>query len=394
MAGKSDGNHYSDPKRAAVHFPGLNGLRFWAAFAVFLYHVEWFKARMGWPNLMGEFPFWGRLGPIGVICFFSLSGFLITYLLLEELRYTDTVRVKSFYLRRILRIWPLYYFILLIGGVCAYSFASSLGLPGGMRDTWLEEVSLFTFFLPNLAWKLYGVIPFIGPLWSVGVEEQFYLFWPILLRTAKRRAGIAILCFAAVMCSIRFALPWLAAQSDPIAGGSASWSVGIQFFATLKLECMAMGGLGAFLLQRRSRRALEVLHHRLTQVVAFALLGYFVWRGMPLGALNNTVWGILFSVVVVNLATNPRGLLRLDNRVFNYLGRISFGLYVYHSFAIVGILALLEPWRPRAGIGFHGALYLLSFGLTVLLAALSYRFYESPFLRLKQRHTVIASESR
>ena len=112
MAGKSDGNHYSDPKRAAVHFPGLNGLRFWAAFAVFLYHVEWFKARMGWPNLMGEFPFWGRLGPIGVICFFSLSGFLITYLLLEELRYTDTVRVRNFYLRRILRIWPLYYFIL------------------------------------------------------------------------------------------------------------------------------------------------------------------------------------------------------------------------------------------------------------------------------------------
>lgn len=380
--------------RSAVHFPGLNGLRFWAAFAVFLYHVEWFKARAGLPTLMGEVDFWSRLGPLGVICFFALSGFLISYLLLEEMHTTGTIRFRSFYLRRILRIWPLYYLVLLVGGLCAYFFAAYAGLPGSVSVGWIEKVSLFVFFLPNLAWKIFGVIPFIGPLWSVGVEEQFYLFWPVLLSVARRRVGFAILSFAGAMVLLRIALPWLAVNSDLIGGSSTGWVVAIRFFSTLKLECMAMGGFGAFLLQRRYERALRWLHHPLTQLAAFVLIGYFLWRGLRLGALNNTVWGLLFGVVVVNLAANPRSLLRLDNPIFNHLGRISFGLYVYHSFAIVGSLALIAEWLPRAGFVFHASLYALSFGITVLLAALSYRWYESPFLRLKARHTVVASDSR
>src|SRR5688572_30760956 len=99
--------------QAKVFFKGLNGLRFFAALAVIITHVELMKGVFGLPSYWQE-PFFFDLGGLGVYFFFVLSGFLITYLLLVERRQIGRISIKKFYVRRILRIWPLYYFIMVL----------------------------------------------------------------------------------------------------------------------------------------------------------------------------------------------------------------------------------------------------------------------------------------
>ena len=98
-----------------IYFSGLNGLRFFAALAVIITHIELIKEQMEFPGLHSKNKIVFELGGLGVVFFFVLSGFLITYLLLKEKEQTGTINVKKFYLRRILRIWPLYFLIVALG---------------------------------------------------------------------------------------------------------------------------------------------------------------------------------------------------------------------------------------------------------------------------------------
>ena len=377
-----------------IHFPGLNGLRFVAAFSVLLYHVEAFKSFAQIPNWV-SLEFWGALGPYGVVCFFTLSGFLITYLLLEETKRSGTIRIRKFYLRRILRIWPLYYLIVLLGFL-ALPWVGDLLVHRQVQlpEDPVSTLPLYVFFLPNVAWVVHGIVPFLGPLWSVGVEEQFYLLWPALLRVLKRHALAGILGVIVVMVCLRFILPQVAAAlaTGPLI--SRNWQVALGFVWTLKLECMAMGGLAAYVLHRDSRRVLGVLHHPLVQIAALGLILVSLGWGLRYRQFDNLVWGTAFAVVIVNLAANPRSLLRLENPVFDYLGRISFGLYVYHSFVIAGLLLLFRNWSVSDGFLFNSALYVLAVGLTVGISGLSHHFYEAPFLKLKTRYMVVQSSGR
>jgi peptidoglycan/LPS O-acetylase OafA/YrhL len=371
-------------KRGKIHFPGLNGLRFFAAFSVLLYHVEIMKRVAGMPNRI-HVPFWNGMGPYGVICFFCLSGFLITYLLLEETKRTGTIRIRKFYLRRILRIWPLYYLIVALGFLLLPLTSDLLTYP--RQGNRFREIALYLVFLPNLGWGT----PLLGPLWSVGVEEQFYLLWPVLMRTLRGRAVIGILGVLVVMVSARYALPRLAIEASSGSHPSNTWRIALDVVWTLKLECMAMGALAAYWLHGGFHKILRILYHPLVQLAALGVIFVSLWQGRNYEEFNNAIWGSAFAVLILNLASNSKSLLRLENRALDYLGRISFGIYVYHSFAIFGALMLLRNFMPTQGVLFNSLLYCLSIGATLLLAAASYRYYESPFLRLKKRHMVIES---
>ncbi len=374
-----------------IYFPGLNGLRFFAAFSVLLYHIEALKSFSRMPNWVAS-PFLHSLGPYGVVCFFSLSGFLITYLLLEESARTGGIRVRRFYMRRILRIWPLYYFIVVLGFLILPLTQDLLTHPQvAMKGDLLPKLALFLTFLPNLAWVMFGITPLAGPLWSVGVEEQFYLLWPILLRGLRNHVLLGIVAVIFVMVGLRFGLPRVAAALASGGPDDYSWQIAINFLWTLKLECMAMGALAAYWLHGGFHRVLRVLYFPLTQLAALGLILVSLWRNQSYGQFDNVVWGAAFAVLIVNLAANPRSLLKLENRLLDYLGKISFGIYVYHSFTIVGVLLFLRNWMPTHGFLFNGLLYCLVIGLTIGLAGLSHRYYESPFLRLKIRYMVVRS---
>ncbi|WP_293893625.1 acyltransferase [Flavobacterium sp.] len=161
-----------------IYLPGLNGIRAIAALSVVFSHIN---NKLDYYSLPKSELL--DLANFGVTMFFTLSGFLITYLLLKEIEKTGTIDVKKFYMRRILRIWPLYYFYLII----------VIFLNGIQNVEW--PILFYIFILPNFKTSFNGVIAtvvgsenlvyMVGHYWSLGVEEQFYAFWPWLVKKPK-----------------------------------------------------------------------------------------------------------------------------------------------------------------------------------------------------------------
>ncbi|MBL7775483.1 MAG: acyltransferase, partial [Saprospiraceae bacterium] len=156
------------------YFKGLNALRFFAAYLVVLHHAEQIRLKNGLFNLKG-LPLFNN-GGIAVTFFFVLSGFLISYLLLKEQRETNTVSIKKFYARRMLRIWPLYYLLVFIGTLIVPFFLGLIGHSYEMPYAFKDVILYYIFFSPFMVNVLFGH-HFLEPLWSIGVEEVFYILW-------------------------------------------------------------------------------------------------------------------------------------------------------------------------------------------------------------------------
>jgi peptidoglycan/LPS O-acetylase OafA/YrhL len=371
-------------KQGRLHFRGLNSLRFLAALFVIIGHIPMNQASAGLPH-----PAWGALfyrGAPAVSFFFTLSGFLITYLLLEEHRQSGTVAVKSFYLRRVCRIWPLYFAVVFFGLLFYNLLLPRLGIAYPVHYSLPLALFLYTFFLPNLMNSLYTVGGILNPLWSIGVEEQFYLAWAPLV---KRWIG-ALPRLCAVVFLVSFTVSCL--------NGAEAFGTGWQwkFIEQLKFHFMASGAFCAWWLHRRpeSLLGLPVFRLRAVQWVLFALLAeYYILGLLPWGIFAEVVQLFLYAWLIVTVAANPRNVIRLETRAFEYLGTISYGLYMLHMIAVYMTSALFKAsgWWHGHIVLFCLAYYGTALGLTVLFAHLSYRFYESPFLRLKDRRYSLAA---
>lgn len=373
----------------SLYFPNLNGIRALAALSVVIYHIYGLKTNfkaMFPPNIIRVL--WN--GHDAVTIFFVLSGFLITYLLLVEHQRTGTIAVRQFYVRRVLRIWPVYYLLVFIGFVVVPLIVQAVQFSGYYtfaKDP-LLALLLYVIWLPN-AVGFFTTIPIVLlPLWTIGIEEQFYLLWPALLKRAIR---------------------WIPA----IAIGLLIWRVGINQLVTLyivdsripqilrsilailnqiRIENMAMGGLAAYILFHNQRRILDVLFHPVIEKILTALVVaqilFFPGDNTP---LVNMALGIPYAWFILNLAANPRSTLRLENRLFNRLGNYSYGIYMYHMPLIYLTLMVLQLLKVTDPIPFNLILYTVVIGGTILLAAASYRWFEQPFLRLKTRFTRVES---
>ena len=168
-----------------IYFPNLNALRFTAALLVIIHHIEQFKRIYHLDSLYGESPFISSIGPQGVSLFFVLSGFLITYLLLSEEKKSLNINIPKFYIRRALRIWPLYFLVVILS-LFVLPYITILNLPGydaTVTQTFLGyKLLLYIFFFANIVFAIFGLVPYCAQSWSIGTEEQFYLVWPILLK--------------------------------------------------------------------------------------------------------------------------------------------------------------------------------------------------------------------
>lgn len=375
-----------DVRRAApggdsgkVHFKGLDSLRFLAAFFVVIGHIPLNQESVGLPH-PNQAAFFYRGAP-AVSFFFTLSGFLITYLLLDEKRRTGDISVRSFYLRRVCRIWPLYFLIVFFGLFFYNGLLPLLGIPYKIEYRLGTALLLYSLLLPNLMNSLYTVGGILNPSWSIGVEEQFYLLWAPAVKRVREK--LPLLCWTVL--AVSFAL-FLLAHYDVF--GPYGWK---KFVGQLKFHFMAAGALCAWFLHRRRTAflALPVFASRLVQVVLFALLAdFYLLSLIPWGFWGEEVLQlVLYSWIIVNLAANPRNVLPIDNRVFGYLGTISYGIYMYHMVAVYTASEVFKKtswWQgslPLFCLGYYG----LVFTSTFLLAHFSYRFFERPFLRLKDR---------
>jgi peptidoglycan/LPS O-acetylase OafA/YrhL len=165
-----------------MYFPNLDGLRFFAFLAVFFAHSFW--AEFDYIRNNEAFILLKHIaytGVLGVNFFFVLSGFLITYLLLEEQANSNKIDILAFYIRRILKIWPLYYLVVFIGFVVVPTVQSLLGQPTPEKG----HLIYYLAFIGNFDVKPTSAV--LGVLWSIAVEEQFYLVWPIIFSLTSPR---------------------------------------------------------------------------------------------------------------------------------------------------------------------------------------------------------------
>ena len=373
---------------ARFYLPELDVLRFFAFFAVFALHVSYdtvtdCRARTG-VDLLAHHHLIGRVylaGGSGVDLFFTLSAFLITELLLKERAATGQVDVESFYIRRILRIWPLYFFFL--GGV----FVASRLAPG-IEFKAVDFIPLL-LLVGNFA-ACSDALPIgIAHLWSISVEEQFYLLWPLVVRRTSRPAMVrAALVLLGISGTARLALAARGIGGAPVA-----------FNTFTRLDSMAVGILLAS--APRERLANLPLPPRVGLVLfglaCWLLAAYFLFpsaSGPATVACYSAIAAGSAAIVMAALGSGKiAGRLMLDRRLI-YLGKISYGLYIYHRFAIS--LALMAcAMADRGKFDFRGLLLraALSFALCVALAAVSYRWLETPFLALKRRFTHVPSRA-
>ena len=384
------------PSSSRYYRPELDVVRFLAFMLVFVYHtlpssrdprvVHLVK------HLARAYDAFSDACAFGLSLFFTLSAFLICELLLRERDASGTVDVKKFYIRRILRIWPLYYFGVLLGVATAF-------VPGSESGSALK-LGWFAIFMG--AWYCATHGAFQNPanvLWSVSVEEQFYLFAPWAMKYLNRQSLYGA-CLGLILVT-NASLFYLGKVS---AAHPAVW-----FNSLVQFECFAGGILLCLALRARLPKIAG------WQRVALCALGFCGWffacYGLHTifgskGEHNPGSWALIcgyglaaFGSVLILVA-----FLGIQSSLLPawaiYLGRISYGLYVFHDFAIYLTNALvlnrIAAYKNTIVGSFEGPIYVLNMGLalglTILMAALSYRYLETPFLKMKSRIAVIESE--
>jgi peptidoglycan/LPS O-acetylase OafA/YrhL len=309
-------------------------------------------------------------GFAGVDIFFVLSGFLITSLLVGEWSRTGRISLPQFYIRRALRLLPaLFAFLLVLLSLVPFQ-------PAGSRRSLVEAAGISAAFLGNIAKTLNWTFP-LPHLWSLGMEEQFYLLWPallllLLLSGARRGAVIAVaLGGAAAVVALRVVLAASGTASTPALFYSPLHSDGLLIGCALGLAY----AWNVVPPPESLRRALGP-----AVVIAAAVFVVVAVRGAPYVTWGTTV-GLtviaLASAVLVYAAIDERPVWPLRfviSRPFTYLGEISYALYIWH-------FPVLYLW-PTNQLRVEGRV-----AVAVVCAAASYELVEKPFLRRKPRHT-------
>ena len=316
---------------------------------------------------------------MGLCLFFVLSAYLITSLLLQERDAYSRISVRSFYVRRILRIWPLYFLGLLFGTAYAFVFH---------QTAQVQDFLWYLLLVGNVACGLHG--PLTSPvtsLWTISIEEQFYLIWPWAIRFLdRRRIAICAIAFVVIANITLFILGQEHVPTDFV-----PWTNSF-----VQFEMFAMGILLALLPARTGLNSVS-------RGLAVAMLGPVLWfiSCYFLRAKEHTFLGyapngislcagyllfaigsgaILYGFTIVGAANIPNWVARL--------GKISYGLYVFHGIGltIAGTILLRVP-----GVAYWVGRFAIALVFTTSFAVLSYEFIESPFLRLKRRFEFVHS---
>jgi peptidoglycan/LPS O-acetylase OafA/YrhL len=348
----------------ARHVPALDGLRTLAIASVMAFHARMPFAELGW---------------LGVDLFFALSGFLITALLLDERRRTGEIDLPRFWARRVLRLMPAYLlYVLGLTLLMAFGVGWTREVDGWTPGAYLQ--SLWFYYCNYAPWGVWQHQPLAVHLWSLAAEEQFYLLWPIVmvLMPGGRAAAVVAWC---------------------VVGAVAARNLTLSPFPTYRLEtrglailtgCAVALGAAAW-----PRLAAWTRRRGVAEEVALGTLalGVAAVAAMQLDLLrtNGVLRAVLplfslgFAILVGSIWEGSGGPLvrALEWKPLVHLGQISYGLYLYHLLALhLGGLMVsgLRPSHPRLAAPVEAIAYV---AITLALAALSYRFIEARFLRLK-----------
>lgn len=387
----------STNKSEVVYFDNLDGLRFFAFLIVFISHAVLF---LGYQNTSNVFSFLKNYiltnGDIGVSFFFVLSGFLITHLLLKEKDRNGNISLKKFYTRRILRIWPVYFITLIVGFFIlppvVHFFIGGEVLPF-LTDPPLSALPQYLFFLANFHLAFHGgaSVP-TDVLWSISVEEQFYLIWPWVISFIPRKhlpkiLGVIVL----VSCLYRY---FYAFSPDVLA--YSTFSV---------MSYLAIGSLLAWFVSTKN----HIVDYLRQTPKFFIFLVYLFLAILVFG--RHYVADILYSqkILFISFVTFLPLILASvfafiifeqneffksifktgKSKILTFLGRISYGFYSYHMFAFT--IVLLIAFRLGMTLNYSSTLEWfifigLSFVTVFVIASISYYMMEKQFLKRKPKN--------
>jgi peptidoglycan/LPS O-acetylase OafA/YrhL len=379
-------------QKTTIYFNGLNGLRFIAALFEIIYHTENFKLILGIPNCQSDFT--TALGDIGVNLFFVISGFLVTYVLLIEHKQTGFIRIKNFYIRRALRIWPLYYLITILS-FFVLPHILTFGYTSVFDYNYYNKLAMFLFFIPNVAVELYSAVPFASQMWGIGTEEQFYLCWPLLLRFFINKIWRFLIGCIVIIIFIRVLVIIASSMGIMTFNNFHYGDLNNPFPTILRFDCLAIGGVGAYLLFSNKFNFLNFLFNVKIQIVVFIALFFSIGTSVNFSVFHFPIYSFLLLCVMLNVALNKNSILKLENRFFNYFGKLSYGLYTFHPLCIIIVLKLLKGTITSLGTTMYNALlYSTVTIMSVLFAWLSYNYFERPFFKLKSKYsTIITGDS-
>jgi peptidoglycan/LPS O-acetylase OafA/YrhL len=366
------------------YFPGFNALRFMAALLVIMHHVEQIRQNYGLPNL--KMFAWFNNGSLAVNFFFVLSGFLITHLLLAEHDKTGTVSIKQFYLKRLLRIWPLYFLLILIGFV-VLPFALPSSFASKFPYLSWEGLLLYVLFLPNLAKVIWGN-HILVPLWSIGVEEQFYLLWAPLVKWFKRY-------LLWIMLGVWGLIVTVCTFSEQLFDSSLI----IAFVKTLNFDQMAVGGLFAWYYhQNKGHLAGSFVFTPWLQIVVWLFVVAKFSMRYVLSEQNVAcqflfsspfavrIDSVMFAVLILNVGANTNALVKLRAKVLDELGKLSYGMYMYHMIFIYSAVLILKKFETVWPIPLqHCFMYMFVVGITMVVSWCSFHFFEKHIIGLNKR---------
>lgn len=360
------------------HFPALDGLRGLAILLVIPHNADAFTHATGllWPAALLAHAGW-----IGVQLFFVLSGFLITSNLLDAQQATNYY--QSFFARRTLRIFPLYYGTLFVALIVVPQFVVQ---PPEVTSTYVHQVWLWTFlvnWVEPFGKAVYGFPHF----WSLAVEEQFYLAWPFLMRRRSARSVWKL-------CAILMAVALLTRCAMLFAGAKAEE---IYMFTICRMDALAAGAAAAAvirmpqaaaMLRRYSDKfciaglALGVVGAAVTDTYAVYGIGTFIF--------GYTILSVCFGVLLLGAIAPASRFAAPYQAVLNWaplrsVGKYSYAMYVFHMLIIFIVGSALLP-KLQQWTRYYPVIYALSIALLSYLAAfISYHCYEKHFLKLKDR---------
>ena len=356
-----------------MYFPQLDSIRGISVVAIFLFHT----VRINYTGFLFQnfvrYLFNNLL--LGIDAFFILSSFLLTYLAINEYKKKGNYSLENYFKRRILRIWPLYFFILILGfiifPVLANWFHIKITLPPALY---------YILFVANF----YTIdhVFFLRVLWSISVEEQFYLFWGVCLRFYYK--NLYTIIFSLFTISIAFSLVAILNK----------WSY---YFNTLTyLFDFGSGALAAVLIFKNAKIIQLVCNlSRLKTYLFYSYLPFhFVvfyildknFEGVSneiIGLLNRYIFIIYISLFIDEQMMNiSRTKVFEKSKVLIYTGKISYGLYCFHGITILMVNLMIAHFKIEM---WNGLAVIIYFFINYSIASLSYFYLEYPFLKLKDK---------
>ena len=361
------------------YFKELNSLRFIGFIGIFFGHV-FFSNDIEIVNskIYSNLYTYGKiLGFISIDSFFVLSSFLITWKGLEEVKITKKFQFKNFLIRRSLRIWPLYFLVVLLGFLTEFIKSYITQDISSLPSIWSFILFILNF---DIIKNGYEFLFFMVFMWSISVEEQFYIFWALVLKWFQNH--LLKISLLIILISLLFRIYFI---DD---------SLNLNFHTLSALGNFGVGALAAIAAFRNSFLITKIRDFSKTQLVIIYSLSLTTFIAMPLLqnydlfiVIQRVLFSFIFAFIILEQTYCQQSIFKLSRvKYFNFFGKISYGLYCYHGIMITIVLKFSDYLSKSL---FTSVIIFptLIFCGTLLFSHLSYKFFESKILKLKDKYT-------